>query len=308
MEKNNISPLDSTHRFAKIELPNRNPLTNRLEEWEADWKIDGVTVERNWKYGAFVDFLSYSPSFQMTCLYHYGRRSLDDLPRDRDRLIEVYKDFGDYGTLMDGRWWDKTGRYLFGIKAPLPRVEALGVLNHSKTRLTASRKFHDSLVISLPFVLDKEQVIAQLKYLINNYQFASPLTVDVPSPKYQLYPSKLQKQTILDAFDAFRLYQWGMPLWQIGSCLKLLPAGYIDNLEPEKKNAQAVGEYKKVLAVAANREIRRGFYIAENAARGIFPSDQHVTDHYKKAWNLGFTPTGIVEAKPARKAGRPTKK
>jgi hypothetical protein len=296
-----------TKQFIKIELPNRNPLTSRLQDWGADWKIDGVSAEKDWRYDAFVDFLSYSPSYQMTCLFHYGRCSLLDLPADRDRLIEVYNDFGDYGALMESGWWSKTGRYLFGIRAPLPKVEAIGVLNHSKTRLAASRKLHDSLVVSLPFVLNKAQAIAQLKQLLNDYEFASPLTEDV-QPKYQLQSSKLQKQTILDAFDALRLYMKGMALWQIGSCLKLLPPRFIDNLKSEQEKAKAVGEYKKVLAVAANREIRRGFYIAENAARGIFPSDQRVTDHYKKAWNLGFTPTGIVEAKPSRKSGRPAKK
>jgi hypothetical protein len=79
-----------TKQFIKIELPNRNPLTSRLQEWGADWKIDGVSAEKDWRYDAFVDFLSYSPSYQMTCLFHYGRCSLLDLPADRDRLIEVY--------------------------------------------------------------------------------------------------------------------------------------------------------------------------------------------------------------------------
>jgi hypothetical protein len=166
------------------------------------------------------------------------------------------------------------------------------------------------LIVSLPLTLAPVQVIKQLKTIMDGYEFSTAMSGEIEPPKYCLATSKLQKQTILDAFDAFRLYLSGRPLWQIGNILELIPEQCFNESILKGEKPHLVRENKRILGIAASREVKRGFNLAENAARGRFPSDSAATDYFNRQWNFGFTPTGI-KANPSsskRKVGRPPKR
>jgi hypothetical protein len=283
----------------------------RLSTYGANWDQHGFNAPEDWRYDAYLDFLKLSPSYRMVYLYHQGRVRMEDLPPDRDRLIQIYQDFGDYKTVSSDDWWVKRGMKLFGIKAPTAEVKVVGALTQQTTPLTLSRNGHDALVMTVPLSLTRAEVMKKVKKALSDYEFALPASEDV-APKYTLNRSKLQKRKLYDAHDALRWYLQGKPLWQIGVDLHLVPTQYFDY---KKLKAEALRNYssnKTVLAAAASREVRKALFIAENSARGIFPSDKPVTDYFDKAWNIdigavAFSDGSERELATRRKAGRPRK-
>ncbi len=286
--------------------------TIRLSSYGAKLDRDGFNVPENWRYDAYTDFLRYSPSYRMVHLYHLGRVSLEALPPDRDKLIQIYQDFGDYKSISSDDWWENRGMRLFGIKVPTADVEVVGKLNQETTLLTVSRVGHDALVLTVPLSLTKVDALRKLKKVLGDYEFSSPAAEDI-APKYTLHKSKLQKRKIYDAHDAFRWYLKGKPLWQIGIDLNLAADKCFDYKKMNEEEIKCYSDNKPILAAAASREVRKGFFIAENAARGIFPSVKLVNDFYNKAWNINIGRTvsaekGEVGAATKRKAGRPRKR
>jgi hypothetical protein len=283
----------------------------RLSMYGASLDEHGLNVPVDWRYDAYSDFLKLSPSYRMVHLYHLGRAALEDLPPDRERLIQIYQDFGDYKALCSDDWWFTRGMKLFGIKAPTADVVVVGELNQQTTSLNASRVGHDALVLTVPLSLTRVDALKKLKKVLAGYEFSSPPAEDV-APKYMLHKSKLQKRKIYDAHDAFRMYLQGKPLWQIGIDLNLVPNKCFDYKHLTAEELKDYSTFKNPLAAAASREVRKAFFISENAARGIFPSDKSITDYFKKAWKININPNTDYETgnKTAskRKLGRPSKK
>jgi hypothetical protein len=93
--------------------------------------------------------------------------------------------------------------------------------------------------------------------------------------------------------QALRAYEKGMPLWQIGNRLKLILGQCFDESLLDKPKAYLYSDNKEVLSIAASRLIKTAALVAENAARGRFPSDKP----FKEAMLDPFK----------RKAGRPKK-
>ena len=99
------------------------------------------------------------------------------------------------------------------------------------------------------------------------------------------------RQTLQQGLDALRLYKKGIPLWRIGNKLRLIPAQCFDEVKSENENNFQYSDQKEILAVAARRLIRTAVLVAENAARGRFPSDKPFAE--------------AIMGDYARKAGRP---
>ena len=83
-----------------------------------------------------------------------------------------------------------------------------------------------------------------------------------------------------------RLYKKGLPLWKIGNHLRLIPAQSFIESEADEILEDELGDRKELLSIAASRLIRCAALVAENAARGRFPSDKSfseaITNPYKR--------------------------
>lgn len=272
----------------------------RARKLGADWEKDGLSVALDWRYDYFVDYLSLSPSYQKVRLYHHGKLELSDLPDDYERLIEVYKDVGDLSVTSSEDWWLKIGMRLFGLKAPVPVIKQLGVLDENQTNLNISWDKHNSVMLSVPLALTRTEVIKQMRQILSEYEFAS-ITNEHIATKYTLYKSRLRKDTLGDGLDALIFYNKNEPLWVIGYALMLVRSQLFDISEFTELNAYKYSDQKRVLAIATSRLVKRALCIAENAARGIFPSDKPIKNQDNKIVSV----RSISDTK--RKAGRPTK-
>lgn len=275
--------------------------TPRVEVLGADYDKVGVAVAPDWRYELVMDFLKLSPSFRAVRNHLLGGTA-HRLPSDFAVVEQVFNDFGDLYTEREALWWSKRGMHLYGITAPLPNVREVGELNSGNKRLHSQWQHYDSVVMEIPLALTLPQAMKQLRKLLNEKSFAAALPQSV-TPKYQLMPSKLRIETLTAGVDALKYYERGLPLWQIGNRLRLIPAQSFNEQKVNEGNAYQYSQQKELLSIAARRLIRTAVLVAENAARGRFPCDKPFAeaqmDYYKRKPGR---PVGSTRAK-RRKAG-----
>jgi hypothetical protein len=262
----------------------RTRIVPRLLNLEANLGSDGVSVAPDWRYDLVCDYLKASPSYRAVRKLINGRR-VAALPKDFSVVHKVVLEFGDIHRMQEVDWWQKVGKDLYGIATPLPDARGLGVLTASEPAINAKWSGLDSLVLELPLAMTQASALKQIRKLIDAQPFAAQLPPQI-APKYELAKSKLRVETLSTGLLALRYYEKGMPLWQIGNRLGLIPAQTFDERGLAKEEHHKVSYEKEVLSVAARRLIRTALLVAENAARGRFPSDkpfaEAMMDGYKR--------------------------
>jgi hypothetical protein len=266
----------------------------RIEEQGARFKEHGYFAAFDWRYELLVDYLKLSPTYQAIC--KSKGKPIKDAPKDWGKVAKTYADFRDVFAIRESDWFREIGMPLFGLKAR--QSEAFVVSEESKDDFLAAHEVvkakhaweemarPDTVVLAIPRNQTKQQTLKQVTALIRSMEFASSKELDT-KPKYQLLRSKLQKDTIALGVDALKMYRKGIPLWQIGYKLGLSPDSCAD-IDANKD----IGYNKQYLSIATSKLIRKAESIAENAARGLFPTDKP----------LKAAPTRL-----ARKVGRPKK-
>jgi hypothetical protein len=268
----------------------RKPLPRRIS-LGADYERAGLSVKPDLRYDLVCDYLKLSPSYEAVMRHLAKQKSPYPLPKDSKVVAKVVKDFGEIYKMREADWWEKIGMGLYGISAPLPSVKVAGVLDKQNKELKNQWGGVDSVVAELPLNLTLPQALKQLRKQLADYQFSAALSKQT-APIYQLSNSKLRIDTLQNGLTALRLYKKGLPLWKIGNHLRLIPAQSFIEAEANELLETELGDRKELLSIAASRLIRCASLVAENAARGRFPSDKNfreaITTPYK------------------RKAGRPT--
>ena len=247
-------------------------------------------VKQGQRYEFVYEYLKASPSYRAVQSMLDGGRQ-EQLPSDHAAVAEVVRDFGDLRRIRRSNWWKEVGTQLYGITAPLTEVRLLGELREDAQKLRSKWTGIDALVLEVPKTLTLPQAIKQVRKALAPHDFANPLP-EQAAAKYVLLKSNLRLQTLSQGVLALRYYSQAMPLWQIGNRLRLIPAQAFDERALAKEDHHKVSYEKEVLSIAARRLVRTALLIAENAARGRYPSDRPFDEAMVGAYK--------------RKAGRPT--
>jgi hypothetical protein len=263
-----------------------------LLELGAEFTRHGLSVRSDWRYELVVDYLKASPSYLALRNQELKYKIPWGLPSDYKQVKQVFDDFGPIYKMQEIEWWTKIGMYLYGVKAPYPKLEVVAELNAANQKVFVAKTVADSLVVQVPLSITKSQAIKEFKKLLEEYTFANAVPKAV-APKYQLTNSKLTKYTLMLGLMALRYYEKGMPLWRIGNRLRLIPGQCFDESLLDQSKNYFYSDNKEILSIAASRLIKTAVLIAENAARGRFPSDKP----FKEAMLNRYK----------RKAGRPRK-
>ena len=243
----------------------------------ANYMDSGQFTGVDWRYELLHDYLRESPSYQLACRFMLanGKGRPKNAPSDWPAVLKLYKDFGDVFRIREDEWWRTMGRDLYDIKIKDPGVLNLGITERSLDALTMdeqSRLEWDlmnrprSLLIAVPTVLTKKEAMAQFAAILKAQEFRTDAE---PVAQYQLTKSKLQRNTLAIGPQALRAYKRGMPLWKIGYKFKLSVTAVL-----ELEGGKDVASKKAYLQIMASKLIHKAELIAENAARGRFPSDK----------------------------------
>lgn len=269
------------HHLTFMSAKRRNK--DALTQLGAHYIEDEVEVESDWRYQLVVPYIRQSMSYQaVRDKYRGAKVKKADLPKDEAAVYKVAEwfDILDEAADDDGGdqtdWWERAGKTLYGFDNPIPTVTGSYIGAQETATMTLGHVV-PSLVIQVPLNLTLGKAQGQIKDLFKLYiehsnseiQFGAPLP---PSYKahYKLEKSKLQESTLVNGLKALSLYLSGKALWEIGKELDLSPAHRLD--ERIKKHSQEERDNKRFLSIKARQLVRIASLVAENAARGRFPS------------------------------------
>jgi hypothetical protein len=240
----------------------------------AAFEQQGVFVAEDWRYDWVMPYMRHSPSFETVKCHVAGIDLPHPLPADYGRIVEVLIDFGGLYEVSDQEWWDTVGLNLYGLGAPKPEVKVLGITSPTQKLVRARWAGVKCLVLELPLNLTVSQALDEARIKMKEHDFASALPKRI-APKYKLEKTKLRTATLIQGLKALDMYKAGEPLWRIGNELELVAKQCFSEKRMLKaKDPDKYAEKKRLLAIAASRLVKTASLIAENAARGRFPSDK----------------------------------
>lgn len=254
----------------------------------ADFRSDGVWATKLGFYLLWMEYLAVSPSYELARRYRAGLVTEDErarLPADFDAVLAVYDDLGDVQRLTFLDWWSERGLTVFGYEGAKPRVQRIDTLRSDRHRKAAERvqKFIEddwteqgqpnAMLVSIPVGLTKTQIMRQLGKLLARYGEEHRVLPERKA-KYPLVGTRQRKDTLFRYLFVIwvRCAMPRQPLWRVGARAKVSDT-YSRELDAGARIARGEQVYdRSVLAVLTSRAWSRGLALAENAARGRFPS------------------------------------
>lgn len=255
-----------------------------------DFRHNGLWATKVGFYMLWFEYLALSPSYELARLYRAGKLSAEDnanLPADFDQVLATYDDFGDVQRRTFLPWWRERGMSLCSFQGEKPRVSKIGILKHSTIKAPdpfknvqnyiderwGSEGSQNTILVAIPIGLPKARVASQISAILDKYPKSARRIKPQPS-KYSLSGKRQNKEMLFRYMHVLR-GRAAMPkhaLWRIG-----VRTGVSDTYSPEldytAKTVPNQDTYDRMmLSILTSRAFRRGKLIAENAARGIFPS------------------------------------
>ncbi len=253
-------------------------------------KADGLWATKVRFYLIWLEYLALSPSYELARRYRAGTISESEkanLPKDFDRVLAVYDDLGDVQQVLFEPWWRETGIRFFGSQGSAPQVRRIGTLKlGKKCTKSASGNLESyiadtwaehgkqpTLIAAIPVGMQKSKVLKAVSALLDKYSEEDRILRT--EPKYKLL-GKRQNAKALFAylFVVFiRSVMHKEELWRVGARAKI-SFSYSKSLDykSEVERGGPKSHERIMLAIMTSRALLRGRLIAENAARGVFPS------------------------------------
>lgn len=231
-------------------------------------------------------YLLISPSYELARKHRAGLLTQEDsaaLPADMDTVLRTFDMLGDVTAVQFDDWWFGNGIAAFGNEGARPIVYPIdaiwptkgnlaGELNERMNGYLAGRFQQQDpqscFILSVPLSLTKSDIVEQVKDVLDG---VSDKFRKLPcrTPNYPLYGQKRDLSGMIRYIKCAmcRLHDPDLKLWEIGVIAELSPT-YSKRLALGK----GTPEDQQQLKMLASRALNRCAMIAENAARGLFPT------------------------------------
>ena len=252
----------------------------------------------------WFDFLSLSPSYELARKdRNEGLSDADRARRPKDfaKVLAVFDDLGDVRRIHFDEWWHAKGIRYFGYQGQRPSVFAIEELmsgTHDPTARLSARSAayikenwyeqgeQTCLVVSIPVGLPKGQIISNITDLLSRFEHRNK-KIETSLPKYPLVKKRKDVDSLYRYFSCL-VHKANMPtakLFEIG-VLAVLSSTYSARIARDHHYGKEISiEDRHALKILTSRAINRGIMIAENAARGIFPSYANNSNAIKPCWS-----------------------
>lgn len=273
-------------------------MRKQREIWElrgSDFTREGWHLQPTAGYQLMLEFLRISPSYELARKANMEGLTAEEkvqLPADFSQVLATYKLVGDIRHTLFRQWWLKRGLKIFGNPYTKPKVHRVANLKAGEISsaqalsdelndfLNGARKdegLTDSLLISIPTGLKRNEVIKQVKLILNSNESRTESPIQ---PKLKLVSKRLRAKVLLKGMYLLWIKaakpKWEH--WRLGAATEFSPtySAMLKATDP-KKGVRADEQYDRILMTKITvRAIRKFELIAENAARGKFPSQEPV--------------------------------
>lgn len=237
--------------------------------------------------------LRVSPSYELARRIQLGPLTQEDhesLPNDFEDVLKTYEILGDVYQVTFTKWWLGRGRHAIGQPVE-PKVTRHAVLlagaemeSYELKDLNALRRddgWPDAMLLSVPLGMDRAKVLKQvgrvLDEVLEKYRQAG-LSPEAPAPPARIQMQRTNTDKLVDTLGkGVRL------LYQRAEYPGLSLLAFAKRTIPNRAGPKAKSKLRvdrddsdNTLRTSANRELKKFERIAENAARGRYPSDQPI--------------------------------
>jgi hypothetical protein len=233
------------------------------------------------KEAAFFDFLVASPSYQLAHRHRTIGIPKDEavfLPSDFNRVLEIYDLCGNIYETDFEDWWEDRGRDLLRNPADVGDLLAYPV------------------DLSKPLT----ELLDEFKAFIHQVKADRATTTE---PKITFITNKVRLSALHARLalvnDKGRLERKAgkkISNWRLGVEVKL-NSKWTDELKGATRNTQDNLEARTSLGILVSKHLKEALYLAENAARGMFPLltpiDSGLSFDYARTWELSVQQTTV---------------
>lgn len=241
-------------------------------------------------YLLWFEYLAVSPSYELARRHRAGERmSSDVLPADFDRVLSVYDDLGDVQQALFRLWWKDVGLKHFGHQGSPPAVTRVAYAKHDARHIPdvsgdVAQYFDEDwidqgrqrvMLLAVPVGLPEGKINRQIKKQLSRIKADRRKLVD-PVVKYPLVGQRHHKDALMRYLRMtwLRSAMYRKSLWRAGAQARV-SFTYSPALDPNMTDVSVEDRYdREMLTIIASRALLRSRMIAENAARGQFPTHQ----------------------------------
>ncbi len=220
------------------------------------WRL--LQGEANYKHEYLFYYLQISPSYQLAYRVIGLGEQIDakELPNDFSKVIETYKKLGDVYTKHFVEWWKEIGKEAFEEKA------------------------NDRIWIGIDPSKPKDELLNDFKEFLNKLEDKknTPISNKLKFEVNKIRLTSLSKRHSLVLERAMFNGKSGFKKEQLWKLLKSVeyPSSRSKEVRLNSKKTANNLEARTYLSILASKNIKQAFYIAENAARGIFPCQEPI--------------------------------
>jgi hypothetical protein len=272
--------------------------TNHLP-WKlrnTDFFQPGWHTEPTAAYQLMIEFLRLSPSYELARLSRLGKLSNDQikkLPRDFKNVLAVYDLIGDINYMLFREWWLINGLRVFGVPFTKQDVHEIAFIDSNndfyftnlnlkiESKIREIRKLEGTrptVLLTVPLDLKKSDVFKRINLILKLH--SQNTTKKQIQPKISLVGKRFHPSTNYRGLRLlwFKAAKPNLVNWRLGASFDINSnyKNVLDPKAPRKTKNNLESEDRINLGKITERQIKKFERIAENAARGRFPSDEAV--------------------------------
>lgn len=210
----------------------------------------------NLEHEEFFELLLISPSYQLATEIKKGQinmPSANSLPIDFDKVLDIYELVGDLSEIPFDTWWQTTGKHIFAD------------VHHS-----------NEVQITIDITKSEAEILGAISQLIESkrHKLSSAKKITFLKNKIQ-YKTLSSRVNLVHDLATKRTRFPAMEYWRI-AVFSGLNSQYIKGLKIDSKKTQGNIVAREKLTELVTKHLREALYLSENAARGIFPSNDPI--------------------------------
>jgi len=241
----------------------------------------------------WMDYLRISPSYDTALKVLTGaiphEEALVSIP-DIDAVLRTARDFGDVWSISREAFWRNKAFDLFGVQLADPDLKVVHVMQqgeeidiydlneHVREYAAHTRREMGNpltVLVSVPIDMNRQDLMrlfgGMLTYFKENRRDYHE--ADIPEPKYKIAQNRTVMRTLEQWLQVVlhKAQHPGIKNWQLGTDLKLNMT-FAEILSRGEADKRRSSEASSVMNATVSRIFKQALLVAENAARGSYPS------------------------------------